>query len=110
MVVSAGVIKSGLDAFGCERILFGSDEPLYLIRANEYIHPKLGPRLIAKYPYHWANLAEHRLYRHLANGATHILWQTLSAIKDAVNLLLIGQRADAKESIFFRNADRLFHF
>jgi len=109
MVISAGVIKSGLDTFGYKRILFGSDEPLCLIRANEYIHPKLGPRLITEYPYHWVNQAEHRLYRHLVDDVTHILWQALSAIKEAVDLLPPELRTRAKENIFFRNAIELFH-
>lgn len=109
MVTSAGIIKSGLDAFGSERILFGSDEPLYLIRANEYTNPELGQRLITEYPYHWVDPIENRRYRYLAAGATHVLWQALSAIMDAVDPLSYVQRVSARNSIFFGNANRLFH-
>jgi predicted TIM-barrel fold metal-dependent hydrolase len=43
-----------LATVGPDRVLFGTDEPLSLIRGVPYQHPRLGPRLYAP-RYHWAS-------------------------------------------------------
>lgn len=53
LVFDAALLRAAVERFGPDRILFGTDEPLNLIRATPYIHPELGPRLFAP-GYHWA--------------------------------------------------------
>lgn len=110
MVPSAEVVKMALAAFGSKRILFGSDEPVSMVRAVVYAHPDLGQRLITEYPYHWVNPEEHRSFRHLAKGAMHGLWPALRAIKEAVESLDEEERSKARQRIFHNNAVKVFGF
>lgn len=110
MVPSAEVVRMAIEAFGMERVLFGSDQPLCLIRATAYQHPALGQRLITEFPYHWVDREEHLAYRHLAEGVTHTLWSALGAIRGAVESLPAGERERAKQRIFHDNARDVFGF
>jgi len=105
------VVGMAMEVFGSERIMFGSDEPLCLIRAQVYTHPELGERLLADYNYHWADPKEQQQYMHLLDaGVVHTLWQTLIAIKTVIELLPVNQREPAKEQIFKKNAEGFFNF
>ncbi len=111
MIPSKDVLTMALRAFGPRRIMFGSDEPINLIRAVVYQNPILGQRLITEYNYHWVNKEEHETYKHLAKGATHMHWSAVQAIKDAIeNLYPIKQQSEVKNDIFNNNAVKFFNF
>ena len=42
------VITKALEILGPERILYGSDQPLNLIRAEFFLHPELGERVLTE--------------------------------------------------------------
>ncbi len=109
MIPSAEVMFMALRTFGPDRILFGSDQTLNLIRSTVYEHPIKGQRLITEYPYHWVDPEEHLQYAHLAQGAVHTHWQVLLAIQSAVQELPIKTQRRAIESIFFNNAHQVFN-
>jgi len=110
MVFSGQAMRLALKHFGEGRILYGSDEPLNLLRVRMYRHPVLGFRLISSYPYHWISSQEYASYKHLARRATHAHWQTLLVIKRAIQGLPKNRREKAKEEIFFANSKKLFFF
>lgn len=97
----ADLIREAVDALGCERILFGTDEPLSLIRATGYHHPRLGPRLYAP-DYHWATADDAPA---TVTDQTPVLLhiQMVEAIVGAVS----GDR-NVLKSIFHDNAQQLF--
>jgi len=82
---SARLVRLALETFGPDRILFGTDDPLHLIRATAYENPELGWRLAADHQYHWVDPAEQSEYGYLANHAVHCLWQNLEAISLGIN-------------------------
>jgi len=90
--------------------MYGSDEPLNLIRAADYENPQLGQRLITDYPYHWVDPIEQKAFHELATGLTHAHWQCLSAIKSAVEHLPAYRQREAKRRIFHANAEAYFGF
>lgn len=110
MVFSEPALKLALRHLGEGRILYGSDEPLDLLRVKMFQHPKFGFRLTSQYPYHWIPPGEYADYKHLAREAVHAHWQILLAIKNAVQGLPKKRRERAKEEIFFANSRKLFSF
>lgn len=110
MVFSSQAIGLALNYFGEGRILYGSDEPLDLLRVKMYEHPALGFRLMSEYPYHWIPPKEYEAYKHLAHGVVHAHWQTLLAIKQAIQGLPKTRQEMAKNKIFFENSKKLFSF
>jgi len=110
MVFSSQALKIALNYFSEERILYGSDEPLNLLRVKMYQHPVLGFRLVSEYPYHWISPAEYNNYRHLARNAVHAHWQTLLAIKEAIRDLPEARQETTKKKIFFENSKKIFSF
>lgn len=107
---SADVVAMSLRTFGPERLMFGSDEPLNLIRSVPYEHPEKGQRIVTDYQYHWVNQDEYREYGHLAKGATHAHWLSMVAIKEAVERLPQKQRASVKEWVFRKTAEAVYGF
>lgn len=111
MVPSAEVVAMALSAFGPTRIMFGSDEPLHLIRSTVYENPILGQRLVTEYLYHWVDAAEHAQFKHLASGSTHSIWQALEAIRLGIESMIpMAQVESVKQMIFHDNARRFFEF
>ncbi len=110
MVPSVDVVKLALKVFGINRVLYGSDQPVNLIRAVAYTHPRLGQRLVTEYPYHWVAADEHAEYGHLAANAPHTHWQQLEAIRQAIDALPPHEKAAAKDAVFNRNAISVFGF
>lgn len=110
LVPSAEVVSLSIQVFGIGRIMYGSDEPLNLIRSAAYMHPIKGQRLITEYPYHWVDGAEHTQFRHLAARVIHAHWQSLGAIKAAIEKLPRCAQEDAKQKIFHDNASEFFGF
>lgn len=110
-VYSSEVIAVALKHLGPGRLLYGSDEPLSLLRDQYYDNPQLGSRLITDYPYHWVNPEERAKYIHLAKGEfVHGHWRQLQAILDACSLVGYNeeQASKAQQMIFYDNAKKLF--
>jgi hypothetical protein len=107
---SAEVVGAAIKHFSAERIMFGTDEPLNLIRATAYMHPVLGERLITEYPYHWVDQKEHAAYKHLAQDVVHAHWQQLEAIRQVIEALPRREQTETKEAIFEKNASNVFGF
>lgn len=107
---SADVVTMSLQIFGPERLMFGSDEPLNLIRSVPYEHPEKGQRIVSDYPYHWVDQEEFQQYGHLAEGAAHAHWLSMMAIKKAVERLHPRQRTHIKECVFFKTAEAVYGF
>jgi predicted TIM-barrel fold metal-dependent hydrolase len=105
---SAEVCIRALRTFGAGRLMYGSDEPLNLLRSIPYVHPSLGQRITTTHLYHWQDPVEHREYSHLADGAVHSQWLCLDALKEAINTLSPNEQDEAKQSIFHDNAVNLF--
>lgn len=107
---SVDVTTLALRIFGINRIMFGSDEPLNLIRSRVYQHPQKGQRLITEYPYHWVNLDEHNQYAHLAEGVIHSHWGSMIALRSAIEMFPNSEQETIKQNVFYRTAKRLFKF
>lgn len=108
--VSAEVIDLALSVFGSDRIMYGSDEPLNLVRARVFNNPERGQRLITSYPYHWVDVAEHEKYKEFAIDVTHMHWQSLSGLRLAIDKMSSGRQDTLKRRIFYKNAEDLFGF
>jgi hypothetical protein len=111
LVPSAEVIAMGMRIMGPERIMYGADAPLHLVRSVAFTHPESGVvRLATKFPYHWVNPGEHEEFKHLAEGVVHAHWGQLTAIRDAVEALPPAVRQEVKENVFYNNAKRFYKF
>jgi hypothetical protein len=110
MIPSAEVHAMALKAFGPSRIMFGSDEPLNLIRSRVFHHPTKGERLITEYPYHWVDPDDHAQFQHLAHGLTMTHWQVLSAIQQTTVRLPVRTWKRVIEAVFYTNARSVFKF
>jgi hypothetical protein len=110
LVPSTGTITLALKTIGPEKIMYGSDEPLHLIRSALYIHPQLGERLTTEYPYHWTKPSEHKQYKHFAIGSPHAHWRSLCALKTAIATLPPKKQEAAKQKIFHDNAKSFYSF
>ncbi len=107
---SGDVVSLAVRVFGADRIMFGSDEPLNLIRSVVYEHPQKGQRIVSDYPYHWVDQAEFQAYGHLAKGATHSHWVSMLAVKEAVDRLPKSEQTDTKERLFWKTAEAVYGF
>lgn len=110
LVPSVKVMEMALRIVGPDRIMYGSDEPLNLIRSVPYLHPTKGERLATEYPYHWVDATDYKEYKHLAIGATHAHWQALLAIKAAVSTLPDQEQGLVKQKFFYDNAKTFYGF
>lgn len=100
-VFDRDLVRAAVQALGPARILFGTDEPLSLIRAIAYVHPRLGPRLYAP-GYHWSR--DDGAPKEVTGGTPILLHiQLLEAIIDAVE-----RDRQSLQAIFHDNALRLF--
>lgn len=104
------VVELALRIFGEDKIMFGSDEPLHIIRSRVFVHPQKGQRLTTEYLYHWIDREDYDKYSHLAKGIVHSHWASMDAIRVAVNTFLTSDRERIKEKIFYRNAKIFFKF
>lgn len=110
MIASPDVFKTAFNTFGTKRIMFGTDEPLNLLRFVLYDHPTKGQRVVTQYPYHWADKEDHEQYKHLASGAVHVHWESLMAIRSAIGQLYTEPvlAEQVKLDVFYNNAARFF--
>ena len=111
-VTNPAIIQTALEQFGPERILYGSDEPLNLLREFTYVNPDLGPRLLTDYPYHWVDPKEYETYKHLL--PEHLMYcelQQVDALLVAIRGVASTRKSDAFiQSIFHDNGQREFNF
>lgn len=107
---SPEVVLLALETFGPDRVMFGSDAPLNLLRSVPYVHPNKGQRIITQYKYHWIDEEEYREYAHLAKDAVHAHWLCLQAIKDAIEKFPLRQQNEIKEKVFYKNAQQFYNF
>jgi len=110
LIPSAEVVAMALLIVGSERIMYGSDEPLCLIRSVPYLHPQKGERLATEYLYHWIDPVDYQKYKHLSIGITHAHWQALLAIKTALSTLQKDKQEWVKQKIFHDNAKMFYDF
>ncbi len=110
MIASKEVFKTAFSTFGTKRIMFGTDEPLNLLRFVLYDHPTKGQRVVTQYPFHWVDKDDHERYKHLALGAVHIHWESLTAIRDAISQLYPEPTLaeQAKSDVFSNSAAKFF--
>jgi predicted TIM-barrel fold metal-dependent hydrolase len=100
-VLDRSLVRAAVQALGPSRILFGTDEPLSLVRATAYVHPQLGPRLYAP-GYHWSR-DDGAPNEVIGQAPTLLHIQILEAIIEAVD----GHRPSL-QAIFHDNGLRLF--
>lgn len=110
LVSSAEVVEMALRLVGSDRIMYGSDEPLHIIRSVDYIHPIKGERIVTDYPYHWIDVSEHEEFKHLAVDTTHAHWQALQAVKTAISIIPKEKQEETKQKLFHDNAKLFYHF
>lgn len=106
LVCSADALKLGLNIFGHKRIIYGTDQPLSLVRANAYINPALGERLATSYPYHWIDPNEQRQFASNAKNSVHLHWDVLRKLRESISDY--GETTEVLEDIFCNNAERIF--
>lgn len=106
-VADTNVFKSALEMLGHQRLLYGTDQPLNLIRAKTIVDRQRGPRLATPFHYHWADPVEQKAYKELAKNATHMHWEILMALRKAIKSY--GESEEIKNSIFYQNAVRVFN-
>ena len=111
-VTDRGVIEKAIRYLGANYILFGTDEPLNLLREQTYDNPSLGPRIITDYPYHWVDPVEWEQFKDTVPTPTYSHLQQLAALEaalDAVTKTEAEKQAMA-QAIFYDNAKKLFGF
>lgn len=110
LVPSTEVVLMALKLVGSNRIMFGSDEPLNLIRSTPFLHPEKGERLATEFRYHWIDPYDFKEYRNLAVNLTHAHWQALRAIKNSVEEFPKGMQNSIKHQLFHDNAKMFYGF
>ena len=109
LVTDRLVLAKSISAFGYERVMFGSDEPLSLISAAPYNHRIKGAQWVSSLDYHWLDPEDSRDYQKFAEGEMLMHFSQLDALISAINDLFSGaQRTEVLESIFATNAKRIF--
>lgn len=111
-VTNPAIIATALEQLGPARVLYGSDEPLNLLREFTYENPDLGPRLLTDYPYHWVHQDEYEANKHLLpENLMYCELQQVDALLVAIRSVASARRADAYiQSIFHDNGQREFNF
>lgn len=108
MNTSVSVHRLALEWLGPERVLFGTDEPMNLLRFVEYQHPVHGRRFISDYRYHWLDTTQYNEYRHLGTESILLHLQVLVALRQALETFPRQENQVAKEQICHSNALRVF--
>lgn len=104
LVFDDRLVAAALDALGDHRVLFGTDEPLSLLRVVSYRHPSLGPRFYAP-KYHWAQ----------EEGAPDDVSRKPAELLHLLQLGAVLRAARARgdravERVFFANASSAYGF
>lgn len=102
-VDDAQILIAAIEILGDDRVIFGSDEPLDMLRSVAFMHPDLGKRIATDRSYHWTEKDEHAAFGHLARGRPISLISQLSSLRRAVAF------TDAHASkVLADNAKRVF--
>lgn len=112
-VVDTQVIESAIRHLGPDRVMYGSDEPLNLLKEFSYQNPTLGPRILTDYPYHWVNPAEREQFGHLApDHFTYSQFQQVDGLLVAIRGLAgsLGAEDRLKQQIFHDTAKAIYGF
>jgi hypothetical protein len=111
LVMEPDVLELALHTLGTHRVLYGSDEPLSLIRAAHYHHPQLGPRLWSGSGYHWHDQAEAAEFAHLAPQAVLLHHFQIRCLLDTIDRVAVnGNRSAITKRIFVENACGVYGF
>lgn len=112
LVDAAGIAVKALQHMGPKRVLYGSDEPLNLLRTVTYFNPELNTaRVLTDFPYHWADPIEQTKYRSSTQKAfVHNHWLQVAMLLDGIATVSNSpaQRQDVTEMVFRTNAEKLF--
>jgi uncharacterized protein len=108
MASNVQIHRLALTELGPDRIIFGSDEPMNLLRYSEFQHPERGRRFISRHPYHWLEPEMYQRYRHLAKGAVLLHFAVIRALRNAISDVCPGDAEQAADSVFRANALRWF--
>lgn len=111
-VTDSRVIEKAIRHLGIKRILFGTDEPLNLLREQAYNNPDLGPHIITDYPYHWVDYAEWKQFKDTVLAPAYSHLQQLAALESALDSVAKTEkeRQEMTQAIFYDNARELFGF
>ena len=111
-VADARVLEKIIRHFGEFRILFGSDEPLNLLREQSYEHPELGPRIITDFPYHWVNPTEYSDFHDKVGTPQYNHIMQIEALLTAIRRVApnLQRQQTMAQAIFHDNAYRIFGF
>lgn len=111
-VTDKNVIEKAIRHLGAGRILFGTDEPLNLLREQTYDNPNLGPRIITDYPYHWVDAEEWRQFKDTVPAPTYSHFQQLAGLVSAIEAVARteAEKQAIAQAIFHDNAKKLFGF
>ena len=108
MCHSPELVRIGLETLGPHRVMYGSDQPISLIRAHQFFDEEFRrPVLLPDYKYHWVRDEDWQRYNGKCSGITHGHWANLQAIKAAL-LDVAGTDSTLKEDVFFNTANTLF--
>jgi predicted TIM-barrel fold metal-dependent hydrolase len=112
LVDADGIAVKALQHLGPQRVLYGSDEPLNLLRTVTYFNPELHTaRVLTDFPYHWADPIEQTKYRSAAEKEfIHNHWLQLTTLLDGIVATSNSpaERQTATEMVFRTNAEKLF--
>lgn len=113
MVIDSMTLKQIFKCFPLQRIMYGTDLPLSLVRGQSYKHPEFGLRIFSSYPYHWINRREVEGQGVKLSKLKPMLihWQALLSLEDAIRFIVTKkQQEKVKEMIFFSTAKEVYSF
>lgn len=112
LVDADGIAIKALQHMGPKKVLYGSDEPLNLLRTVTYFNPELDTaRVLTDFPYHWADPVEQTKYRSSAQTAfIHNHWLQIATLLDGIAATTNSpaERQEVTEMVFRTNAEQLF--
>lgn len=106
MATAADVYALIFDTLGPSRVLYGSDEPMNLLRMMPFNHPQRGLRFVSPMRYHWLEAEMHAGFRHLAADCSLMHWQVLQSVLNEVDRSFGPEAASIIDGIFFKNAQQ----
>lgn len=111
-VVDVNVIEKAIRHLGADRVMFGTDEPLNLLREQSYENPKLGPRIISDYPYHWVDKEEYDEFKDIVPTPQYSQLQQVDSLLAAIRKVARNPKheQDIAQKIFHDNAYSFFGF
>lgn len=103
------IVITAIQELGPERVVFGSDEPISLLRVVPFLHPVKGPRVVPSKPMHWTDPTEFAEYGHLGKDAIMNHWQQMLALRAAFKAFGADEE-NIKHRVMHDNAAKLYRF